>query len=539
MVPRKRKDPEDASTAPAPKKRTTNKKPKTAPATKSARTSKATASKAAKPKRPPPSHTRSDSSPPPNPCPGYPEPTTQAQRDRARFKISQKSLYHETSTPDDIAALAATLSQNGTSSATWGFTSQSPILGTTRPQVREIIYEYVMCAGVNNSVMVGSDWSRLEFVPTALPLPSPSPLNSRGKNKQTYKPSTQHNILKVCKQFAREATAFLYANTTWTAIVKPVASVHLQRLYDRHDMFLPSINPDLNHLFKDCVLEVRKNCWTVEHYKEITRSISTLHRAGANLNSLTITFYAERKFGLMSTTVGGLETNPVSFSDFLCYPNNLMRAIRKLCPKIFKVVMKIAGGRKFDFVTDMRSLRAQKKPLEEFSNEEAQLRKDGAVEDTEVELMGLEALFVEVYQQAELDAQEQRLAAVINSANAFSTSNAQEGASDGDENTTEVGGSSKVKPAPRTSASSSFTSVPSPSSSFPTTTSAAPHMNYSTSTITSFSSGGQVSTNNNPSHISTVPITDLTESDDELNDVHSHSILVEEHKIKEETNHEV
>ncbi|KAH8670256.1 hypothetical protein BGZ60DRAFT_527732 [Tricladium varicosporioides] len=445
MVPHGRKEPKDAPTTPTSKKRRTS-KPKSAPPVKSAKKSKVTPSKATKPKCPSPSRIHADSTPP-DTCPGYPEPTTQAQRDRARFKISQKSLYHEISTTDDIAALAATLSQNGMSSTTWGFTSQSPIVGTTRPrksrslrergmhdiqndwdtmmaeimplrrqvisndlrsspilrvslEVREIIYEYVMCAGVKNTVMVGSDWSRLEFLPTSLLLPSPSSLNSSGK-KRTYKPSTRHNILKVCRQFAHEATAFLYAHTTWTAIVKPVASIHLQKLYDRHDMFLPSINPDLHHLFKDCVLEVKKNCWTMEHYKEITRSINTLHKARANINTFTIALYAERKSGLASTIFGGLETNHVSFSDFLSYPDDLMRAVRKLCPKVFKVVMKIAGGRKFDFIIDMRSLRVQKKAPEKFINEEELLRRTNAAEETEIELMDLEALFVEVYEQAE------------------------------------------------------------------------------------------------------------------------------------------
>ncbi|KAF4632475.1 hypothetical protein G7Y89_g5652 [Cudoniella acicularis] len=441
MAPRKRKTLDSPSPSTHPKKRSTTTKSANTPSLKPSTKTKAASSKPAKePKRP----ESKKSAPIPNPFTGYPEPTTQAQRARARYSISRGSLWHEDTQPEDIHELASQLCPDSTSANTWGALHNSPIIGMTRkrrasrqqdiqqewndmmedmypsrppPQpnsperspilrtsleIREIIYGFVLLDG-ENKVLVSSDWSNLECAPIIL-----SPAGSK-----KFRESTRHNILKACKLFAIEGTALLYAHTTFTALIKQASTFHTQRIYSPTDNFLPVISRDLHHLFKECTLDVIRTCWSVNHYEKTTKSIRALAKASADLNVLTLVLSPKRT-GMSLTAEGIMEQNPVTFSDFLWYAGPLMRAVQKLSPRVFRVVVRMQGKRVV-LETDLKWLRIKGNGLGvALENEETVKTRTKAVEATEAELMGLRERFEEVFEEAEEQAKIAKVNALAN-----------------------------------------------------------------------------------------------------------------------------
>jgi len=83
-----------------------------------------------------------------------------------------------------------------------------------------------------------------------------------------------------------------------------------------------------------------KDNWNTDWYEKATLTLRTLVTAKTVLSSLTLVIIPQ-KVGLSETALGIIESNPITFADFLWYSGPLMKALRNIPCKIFNIVVKI------------------------------------------------------------------------------------------------------------------------------------------------------------------------------------------------------
>ncbi|TVY39936.1 hypothetical protein LOCC1_G005842 [Lachnellula occidentalis] len=288
------------------------------------------------------------------------------------FKITRGSLWREDFKPEDIEELAKNLQQDSSSHATWGHTSQNPIVGNKRKRAnRNAVRRGADGQGIMSYIEMRDDLiasTRKPIIPNTLartpilrvPLevreriygyllryPKPILLKSdwATPERNTF---VSHAILLTCKQFAHECTSFLYSQNSFQAILRP--STSRQRMYDD----TPRLRATLHHLFQHVVLDFAKECWSIDWFEKTAASLQTLVAAHPSLDSLTLVL-SPKRVGF-STTALGMQANPIAFADFLWDSGAVMQAICKLCPRRLKVVVK-KGTRRFGIEVDMWGLK--------------------------------------------------------------------------------------------------------------------------------------------------------------------------------------
>lgn len=329
-----------------------------------------------------------------------------------RHKITRASLWEGTEQPEDIEALAKGLLADSPSHATWGHTFVDPIVGNRRKnrkttavrqgpngrtimtytammedmaasvrdpiipntperspilrvpmEVREVIYSYVL--KYNKPILLKPDWVTPE--------------------RNTY---ISHALLRTCKLFAHECTSYLYTQNTFQVLLRP--SNPRQRMYDDEPL-LPSA---LHHLFRHVVVDFATECWSIDWFEKTAACLETLVAARPALETLTLVL-APKRVG-MSTTALGMEPNPIAFADFLWGGGAVMQAVRKLCPKMLKVLVK-REGKRFGIDVNLRCLGGHEERATEV---EVQRVEDRAAVVRE-EIKGLKDRFEEVFMDEE------------------------------------------------------------------------------------------------------------------------------------------
>ncbi|KAH6711232.1 hypothetical protein BKA61DRAFT_111889 [Leptodontidium sp. MPI-SDFR-AT-0119] len=360
---------------------------------------------------PPPKKRRAASRSPSEPIPEWDKGlSTLAARERKRFKLSRASL-HEDLDEDYIAQQAEKLM--GESRNTWGIAHQSPIKGSRRPrpksrglkrgkgdiedaymdmfasinpqrrqaipnclsrspvlriplEIRERIYEYLLI--YPTPIIVKSDWMTLErnhFV--------------------------SHSIILVCKQFAFEASSFLYKNNTFQSLIRESSS-------NLRFEASSKLSTAFYTFFRNIIIDCSKTCWNLDWHEKAAKGLNALVKAGPTINNLTLVVVPQRVG--MSDTALGMEASPITFADFLWYSSPFMKAVRNLTPKTFKVVVK-KPGKRLGIVIDLTCLRISAVEDNLLANEETFRRRDlklGVIRD---ELKGLKARFEDVFEDDE------------------------------------------------------------------------------------------------------------------------------------------
>ncbi|TVY34239.1 hypothetical protein LSUB1_G007561 [Lachnellula subtilissima] len=329
------------------------------------------------------------------------------------FQISRGSLWREDIKPEDIEELAKKLQEDSSSHATWGNTSQDPIVGNKRKKGKTTaVRRGADGQGIMSYIEMREDLiasTRKAIIPNTLErtpiLQVPLEVRERiyGYILQYPKPIllkpdwttpernifVSHSILFTCKQFAHECTSFLYSQNTFQALLRP--STSRQRMYDD----TPLLQATFHHLFRHVVLEYAKDCWSIDWFERTATSLQTLVAANPSLDSLTLVL-SPKKVGL-STTALGMQPNPITFADFLWDGGVVMQAISKLCPRTLKVVVK-KGARRFGIEVDMWGLKILMRGHWEGANEVGvQMAEDRGVMVRE-ELGDLRARFEEVFE---------------------------------------------------------------------------------------------------------------------------------------------
>jgi len=101
----------------------------------------------------------------------------------------------------------------------------------------------------------------------------------------------------------------------------------------------------------------------------------------------------------MSETALRMESNPITFADFLWYEGPLMNAIRNLGPKSLIVVVKLKKNKKFTMTVDMKYLKVDTEETLLANMETLRLAqvKAGMVKE---ELLGLKDRYEEAFEEA-------------------------------------------------------------------------------------------------------------------------------------------
>jgi hypothetical protein len=280
--------------------------------------------------------------------------TSQASRDRKRFKLSRASIYQDVEI-ETITNLAQKL--QGESVYSWGLPEVEPIEASRKKktrsrrtkknededaylqmledihqkrapiipnsperspilriplEIREKIYSYILF--YSKPIMVKEDWTTVE-----------------------RNPSQSHGIIQTCKQFAEEASQFIYKFNMFQAVLRNPTTIFRRR----EDPV--KINPKFHSLLRNIIIDCSFYCWNIEWYEKVTAGLQKLVEAKPIIQSLTLVLVPHRAG--MSTTALGIEYNPVTFADFLWYGGPLMTAIRNLGPKVLNVVVKKSGKR--------------------------------------------------------------------------------------------------------------------------------------------------------------------------------------------------
>ncbi|CZR57950.1 uncharacterized protein PAC_07840 [Phialocephala subalpina] len=337
--------------------------------------------------------------------------TTQAQREKKRFRLSMATMN------DDIdEEYLNNLAKNliGESRDTWGIPEQQPIkalvgkkqrarrvpnafqdaedrwlsmmeeMQSLQPvkklirsnspnrspilrlalEVREEIYKYLLI--YPKPIMVKQDWTAVE-----------------------RNPYVGHNIIFVCKQFAIEASAFVYRNNTFQALLRNLA--YQFRLLDA-----PALLPTIYHSnLRNLVIDCSHDCWNLDWHKKTAKGIAALAKANAVISSLTLVMSPQR-IG-MSTTALGVERTPITFADFLWYHGPLMTAIRKLAPRVLKIITKKGAIKRFGMEVDMRYLQAGRLEVGPLANRDTIWIRKRRITLVEVQLMSLKDRFEEIF----------------------------------------------------------------------------------------------------------------------------------------------
>ncbi|KAF8862861.1 hypothetical protein BDZ45DRAFT_159816 [Acephala macrosclerotiorum] len=337
--------------------------------------------------------------------------TTQAQREKKRFKLSMASMDDDID-EEYISNLARTLI--GESRDTWGIPEQQPIKAVTgkkqrsrrvpnafheaedrwmtmteemqslqpvkkpiRPntpdrspilrlalEVREEIYRHLLI--YTKPILVKQDWTTVE--------------------RNTY---VDHNVIFVCKQFTIEASAFIYRNNTFQALLRN--PVYQFRRFDA-----PALLPTIYYAnLRNLVIDCSHDCWNLDWHEKTAKGIATLANAKAVIVSLTLVMSPQRVG--MSTTALGVEGTPITFADFLWYHGPLMEATRKLAPRLLKIIAKKGATKRLSMEVDMRYLQAGHLEEGPLANKETVRLRKQRITLVEVQLMSLKDRFEAVF----------------------------------------------------------------------------------------------------------------------------------------------
>lgn len=373
---------------------------------------------------------------------------SQAQRNKKRFKLSMASMHDEIS-EKDIAALAAGLEGGGSSEYTWGFGMSDPLVGITRPKNRrgprmgrglKAMGDFEEADAAYAAMMVdismkSGGGSRARSVKENDPSRSPIlriPLEVRERiygYLVTYpKPImvkhdfvtpernaiVSHDIILVCKLFARECTAFLFRHNSIISLLR--APVHLVVRFEQ-----PSVIPDTSlQFYRNITIDCARECYNSEWLEKATLGLKKLGEANASIKSLTLNFVPQR-VGMTSTALG-MELHPITFADFLWVEGEFMKAVVKLAPKILVVVIKKEGRMKLQIKIDLRYLRAGELgvgPLANLYTIRVAKKKARAVE---AKLRGLKELYEEVFEDHRRALMEGRCGILMDDQNMAGTS---------------------------------------------------------------------------------------------------------------------
>ncbi|KAE8452444.1 hypothetical protein EG329_000346 [Mollisiaceae sp. DMI_Dod_QoI] len=341
--------------------------------------------------------------------------TTQAQRERKRFKLSMSSM-HEEIDEEYIASLAKTLV--GESRDTWGIPEQQPIKAVTGKKQKSRRVPNAFQATEDRWMNMMEDIQSMQPVkkPTILNCPNRSPILriSLEVREEIYSylliypkpimvkqdwttvernPFVDHSIILTCKQFAVEASAFLYRNNTFQALLRRLK--YQFRLYEPPTLIRNIYHTNIRNLAIDC----SRDCWNLDWHEKAAKGITTLVSAKAVITSLTLILNPQRVG--MSTTALGTEARPITFADFLWYPGPLVTAIRMLAPRMLKIVIKKGGSRRFGMEVDMRYLQAGQLEAGLLVNPETIRSRERNVRLVETQLMGLKERFEEAFEDDE------------------------------------------------------------------------------------------------------------------------------------------
>ena len=248
--------------------------------------------------------------------------------------------------------------------------SKTPILRIPF-EIREEIYSHILVFPI--PIMVKPNWTSMER-------------NSFVRHA--------HAIILVCKQFSLDATSFLFRNNTFQSLIRE-----------------PPINPPLRFeepanlpttfhlLFRNIVIDCSKTCWNLEWYEKATEGLKTLIKANPKIDTLTLVVVPQRVG--MSDTALGMEVSPVTFADFCWYHGPFMKAVRKLAPKTFKIVVKKPGKKKLGMKIDLTYLRVGTVEDNRIANEDTLMLREMRTSIMREELRGLKERFEEVFEDDE------------------------------------------------------------------------------------------------------------------------------------------
>ncbi|KAH8756504.1 hypothetical protein BGZ57DRAFT_962412 [Hyaloscypha finlandica] len=314
--------------------------------------------------------------------------TTQAARDRKRFKLSRASIYQDFDNIESITDLAQKL--QGESVYSWGIPKSEPIQASRkrktksrttktsveerylqimedmRPkrgppncphrcpilriplEIREKIYSYLLIH--ERPIIVKEDWITVE-----------------------RNPFQSHAIIQTCRQFAEEASRFVYKSNVFKAVLRNPTTI-FRRREDPIELY-----PKYHSLFRNITIDCSV------HSKSIQSLILVL---------------VPRRVGI-TTTALGIELNPIAYADFLWYDGALMTAIRHLSPKKLQVVIKKSDKRlliSIDMMYYQAGLGLEETPL---ANSETIRLAQAKATIVDKELLGLKNRFEEIFEDDE------------------------------------------------------------------------------------------------------------------------------------------
>ncbi|PMD26091.1 hypothetical protein NA56DRAFT_563501 [Hyaloscypha hepaticicola] len=337
--------------------------------------------------------------------------TTQGERYRKRFKMTRASMDEDIDV-ESITKLAQNL--QGETLYSWGIPKDGPILALQkkktqsritkktpeeeakmrmiedmRPKrgpiipnsperspilriplkIREKIFSYLLVH--KKPIMVKEDWTTVERNPFL----------------------QSHAIVQTCKQFAEEASQYIYKANTFQALLRNPATIFRRR----EDPV--EIHPKYCSLFRNIIINCSVHCWDTEWFEKVTAGLQKIITAKADIQSLAFIFDSPKRVG-MTTTALGMEYNAITFADFLWYDGAIMEAVRNIHPKTLNIVVKKSGGKRFLMSVDMTCHQSSFEETPLADTETIRLAKAKA-DMVKEELLGLKDRFEEISEDDE------------------------------------------------------------------------------------------------------------------------------------------
>ncbi|KAE9366148.1 hypothetical protein N431DRAFT_294564, partial [Stipitochalara longipes BDJ] len=248
---------------------------------------------------------------------------------------------------------------------------RTPILRISL-EIREKIYSHLLI--YRKPIMVKEDWTTVE-----------------------RNPPQSHAIVQTCKQFAEEASRFIYQSNAFRAVLRNPTTIFRRR----EDPV--EFHPKYLALLRNIIIDCSFHCWNLEWFEKVAAGLHKLVVAKTVLQSLTLALIPDR-VGI-TTTALGRESNPVTFADFLWYDGAIMTAIRHLAPKQLIVVIKKNGNKRFLMSVGMTYYQAGSEETPLANTETIRLAQTKA-DMVDKELSGLKDRFEAIYEDDEWALQE-------------------------------------------------------------------------------------------------------------------------------------
>jgi len=367
----------------------------------------ATKRKAPASKRGPPSRKRNLT---PEEIPEYDRNiTSQASRDRKRFKLTRASIYQDIDDIESITKLAESL--QGESQYSWGLPKSEPIHAFRKKKTRSRMTKKTPAEEAYLQMMEDMQPKRGPIIPNS---PERTPIlrvpleirekiyaylllcESPIKVKEDWttvecNPFQSHAIaiVQTCKQFAEEASQFIYKSNQFKAILRNPSTIFRRR----EDPV--KFHPKYLFLLRNIIIDCSFHCYDLEWYEKVAAGLKKLVVAKTVLQSLTLALIPHRL--LATTTALGWEASPVAFADFLWYEGAIMTAIRHLAPKKLNIVVKKTGNQRFLMSVDMTYYQAKTEETL-LANVETLRLAQGKADVIDQELRKLRHDFVEVFE---------------------------------------------------------------------------------------------------------------------------------------------